>query len=218
MRRLLLTAIFCSGVLYAPMPLIAQNGGGPTPLIPVTDMPSDNGAATAPSEKPLEVDADKVPELIPPQEVGGGAEAPSHAPEPAPAPTPTPTPTPAPEPAPTAAPEPEPEPTAAVAMPSPDAMPAQDDGEEPVGSVPEDEPTPVPDEETGSQGEEEFEEEFDGIPAPGEPERDGAVTPTQATAGPQLPRTGADLPALLLSGLALTVSGMSLRALVRERS
>ena len=86
MRRLLLMAIFCSGVLYAPMPLIAQNGGGPTPLIPVTDMPSDNGAATAPSDTPLEVDADKVPELIPPQEVGGGAEAPSHTPSRTPAP------------------------------------------------------------------------------------------------------------------------------------
>ena len=44
MRKLVLMAIFCSGVFYAPMPLIAQNGGGPTPLIPVADMPADNGA------------------------------------------------------------------------------------------------------------------------------------------------------------------------------
>jgi hypothetical protein len=100
-------------------------------------------------------------------------------------------------------------------MPSPDAMPAQDEGEEPVGSVPDEEPTaPEPDEDT--QDEEEFEEEFNGIPEPGEPESP-TVAP-RASAGPQLPRTGADLPALLLSGLALTVSGMSLRALARERS
>ena len=209
MRKLVLMAIFCSGVFYAPMPLIAQNGGGPTPLIPVADMPGDNGAATAPSDPPLEVDADRVPELVPPREVGGGAEAPSHPPRPTPAPEPAPAPAPAAE--------PEPEPIAHVAMPQPDAQPAQDEGEEPVGSVPDETPTtpePAPDEDT--QDDEQFEEEFDNLPEPGEPES-RAVAP-QATAGPQLPRTGADLPALLLSGLALTVSGMSLRALSRTRS
>jgi hypothetical protein len=211
MRKLVLMAIFCSGVLYAPMPLIAQNGGGPTPLIPVADMPADNGAATAPSDPPLEVDADKVPELIPPREVGGGAEAPSHAPSPAPAPAPEPAP------APTPAAEPEPEPIAHVAVPPRDAQPAQDEGEEPVGSVPDETPTtPEPEPDQDAQDDEEFEEEFDNLPEPGEPESRG-VAP-QATAGPQLPRTGADLPALLLSGLALMVSGMSLRALCRERS
>src|SRR6185503_11648368 len=102
MRKLVLMAICCSGLFYAPLPLNAQNGGGPTPLIPVADMPSDNGAATAPSDAPLEVDADKVPELVPAGEVGGGAQAPSHGssptPAPAPAPTPAPSPTPTPEP------------------------------------------------------------------------------------------------------------------------
>lgn len=210
MRKLVLMAIFGSGVFYAPMPLIAQNGGGPTPLIPVADMPGHNGAATAPSEPPLEVDADKVPELIPPQEVGGGAEAPSHAPSPTPAPAPEPAPVPAP------APEPEPEPIANVAMPPRDAQPAQDEGEEPVGSVPDETPTtPEPEPDQGTQGDEEFEEDFDDLPEPGEPESP-TVAP-RATAGPQLPRTGADLPALLMSGLALMVSGMSLRALCRER-
>jgi hypothetical protein len=218
MRKLVLLAICCSGLFYAPVPLNAQNGGGPTPLIPVADMPSDNGAATAPSDPPLEVDADQVPQLIPSEEVGGGAQAP--APATSPTPTPTPAPEPAPAPAPTTtpapAPEPEPEPAAAVALQPREAQPAQDEGEEPVGSVPEEVPTPTePDEDT--QDEEQFEEEFDDeIPEPGEPES-RAVAP-RATAGPQLPRTGADLPALLLSGLALTVSGMSLRALCRARS
>jgi len=225
MRRLLLIAIFCSGVFYAPMPLIAQNGGGPTPLMAVADMPSDNGGATAPSDPPLEVDPDKVPELVPSRDVGGGAEAPPTRPQPAPAPPPEPAP--APEPAPEAAPEPAPapeaastpppEPTASVAMPQRDAQPR----DTPVGSVPDEVPTP-PDTDEQDQGdqnnqdEEQFEEEFDGIPEPGEPES-RAVTP-EATAGPQLPRTGADLPALLVSGLALTVSGMSLRALCRPRA
>jgi len=85
MRKLVLMAICCSGLFYAPLPLNAQNGGGPTPLIPVADMPSDNGAATAPSDAPLEVDADKVPELVPAGEVGGGAQAPSHGSSPTPA-------------------------------------------------------------------------------------------------------------------------------------
>jgi len=223
MRKLVLFALFCCGVFYAPMPLIAQNGGGPTPLIPVADMPEDNGAATAPSEPPLEVDAEKVPELIPPGQVGGGAEAPSPtsaapAPVPAPAPAPVPEPAPAPaEPVPAPAPEPEPDPTAAVALQPRDAQPAQDEGEQPVGSVPDEVPeAPEPEPQQDAQDEEQFEEEFDGIPEAGEPESP-AMSP-EATAGPQLPRTGADLPALLLSGLALTVSGMSLRALCRPRS
>ena len=71
MRKLVLLAIFCSGVFYAPLPLIAQNGGGSAPLIPVADMPSSGGGATAPSEPPLEVDPQQAPELVPPQEVGG---------------------------------------------------------------------------------------------------------------------------------------------------
>jgi hypothetical protein len=101
-------------------------------------------------------------------------------------------------------------------MPPRDAQPAQDEGEEPVGSVPEEVPNPTePDEDT--QDEEQFEEEFDDeVPEAGEPNAP-SVAP-QATAGPQLPRTGADLPALLVSGLALTVSGLSLRALVRTPS
>jgi membrane anchored protein len=204
-------AIFCSGVLYAPLPLIAQNGGGQTPLIPVADMPSDNGGATAPSEPPLEIDPEEAPELVPPQSVGGGAEAPSRTPAPAPAP----------------APEPAGEPTAAVAMPQPEPAPAEPaqagdqepEGEEPAGQVPDEAPTaPEPQQEPDQQAEddEEFEEEFDDVPEPGEPNAPSVVP--EASAGPQLPRTGADLPALLLSGLALTASGMSLRALCRGRS
>ena len=212
MRRLVLMAIFCSGVFYAPLPLIAQNGGGQTPLIPVADMPSGNGGATAPSEQPLEVDPDAAPQLIPPEEVGGGAEAPHksvHAavPEPEPAP----------------APDPEPEPTAEVAMPIPAApaqVPdAQPGGEDPVGQVPDEAPTapqPQPNPDEQSRDDEQFEEEFEGVPEPGEPNAPSVVP--EATAGPQLPRTGADVPALLLSGLALTASGMSLRALCRARS
>ena len=104
-----------------------------------------------------------------------------------------------------------------MAMPSPDATPAQDDGEEPVGSVPEDEPTPAPDDGHRERGLAGRGGVRGGVrqrsPSPASPSVAGAVTPTQATAGPQLPRTGADLPALLLSGLALMVSGMSLRAL-----
>lgn len=207
-------AIFCSGVFYAPLPLIAQNGGGQTPLIPVADMPTGNGGATAPSEPPLEVDPDAAPELIPPEEVGGGAEAPHKTVSPA---------APAAEPAP--APAPEPEPTAEVAMPQTvPAAPAQvpDEeaaGDEPVGQVPDEAPTapepqPQPDEQ--NRDEEQFEEEFDGVPAPGQPNAPSVVP--EATAGPQLPRTGADVPAVLLSGLALTASGMSLRALCRGRS
>lgn len=215
MRNLVLLAICCAGLFYAPLPLNAQNGGGPTPLIPVTDMPSDNGAATAPSDPPLQVDPEKVPELVPSRDVGGGAEAPSATATPAPAPAPAPEPTPT-----TPTPTPAPEPTASVAMPPRQAQPAQDDGEEPVGSVPEETPAPEPEEQDqgnqNDQDEEQFEEEFDGIPEPGEPESP-SVSP-QATAGPQLPRTGADLPALFVSGLALLASGLSLRALCRPRA
>ena len=212
MRKLVLIAICGTGVFCAPLPLIAQRGGGETPLIPVADMPNAGGGATAPSEPPLEVDAEEVPELIPPRQVGGGAEAPGQEPEPTRAPAPAPEPAPAPAPV-----EPAAEPTASVAMPQPaaDAQAAQDDEpEEPVGEVPDDAPTaPEPDED---EQEEEFEEEFDDVPEPGE--HDAPVVRPQAEAGPQLPRTGADLPALLLSGMALTVSGMSLRAVVRGRS
>jgi hypothetical protein len=212
MRKLVLMAIFCSGVLYAPLPLIAQNGGGSTPLIPVADMPADNGGATAPSDPPLEVDPQAAPELVPPQEVGGGAEAPAARP-PAPVPTPEPAPTPAPEPAPA------PEPTAAVAMPARPAEPAQNP-DEPTGdeepTVPDETPTTTPQPQQDNQDEDQFEEEFDDVPQAGEPNAPN-VAP-EATAGPQLPRTGGDLPALLVSGLALTASGMSLRALVRTRS
>jgi hypothetical protein len=214
MRRLVLMAICCSGVLYAPVPLIAQNGGGQTPLIPVADMPSGNGGATAPSEPPLEVDPDAAPELIPPEEVGGGAEAPRKTAPPA-----VPTPEPEPDPA------PELEPTAEVAMPqSVRAAPAQvpdeePEGDQPVDEVPDEAPTapePQPDPDDQTRDEEQFEEEFDGVPEPGEPDAPSVVP--EATAGPQLPRTGADVPALLLSGLALSASGMSLRALCRGRS
>ena len=204
MRRLVLMAIFCSGVFYAPLPLIAQKGGGPTPLIPVADMPTDSGGATAPAEPPLEVDAEEVPELVPPQNVGGGAEAPARAPASAPAPAPEPLPAPAPEPAPAVDPAPAAEPAQAPDEPD---VPAPD--EEPT-----DGPTTGPDED--EQDEEEFEEDFGEGPEAGEPDAPG-VAP-RATAGPQLPRTGAELPALLLSGLALTASGMSLRALCRGRS
>jgi len=110
-------------------------------------------------------------------------------------------------------------------MPPRDAQPSQDDGEEPVGSVPDETPAPEPEPDQqdqqdqgnqNNQDEEQFEEEFDGIPEAGEPESP-SVSP-EVSAGPQLPRTGADLPALLLSGLALTASGLSLRALCRPRS
>src|SRR5215208_3066465 len=109
MRRLVLMAIVAGGVFYAPLPLIAQNGGEATPLMPVTDIPSDSGGATAPPEAPLEVDPNEAPELVPPQEVntGGGTSAPPPAatqatpksepvttPTPAPAAAPAPTPTP----------------------------------------------------------------------------------------------------------------------------
>ena len=212
MRKLVLLAIFFSCIFYAPLPLIAHNGGGSTPLIPVADMPADNGGATAPADPPLEVDPQQAPELVPPQEVGGGAEAPA-APQPAPTPEPAPTPAPAPEPASA------PEPTAAVAMPARPAEPAQNpdeptDDEEPT--VPDEAPTTPPEPQQDTQNEDEFEEEFDDVPQAGEPNAPN-VAP-EATAGPQLPRTGGDVPALLLSGLALTASGMSLRALVRTRS
>ena len=214
MRKLVLLAIFFSGIFYAPLPLIAQNGGGSTPLIPVADMPADNGGATAPSDPPLEVDPQQAPELVPPQEVGGGAEAPAaRQPDPAPAPAPTPEPAPAPEPASA------PEPTAAVAMPARPADPAQNP-DEPTGdqepTVPDETPTTTPEPQQDTQNEDQFEEQFDDVPEAGEPNAP-SVAP-QATAGPQLPRTGGDLPALLLSGLALTASGLSLRALVRTRS
>ena len=107
-------------------------------------------------------------------------------------------------------------------MPPRDAQPAQDDGEQPVGSVPDEVPSPEPQPDQQDQGnennqdEDQFEEEFDDIPEAGEPQSP-SVAP-EASAGPQLPRTGADLPALLLSGLALTASGLSLRALCRPRS
>jgi LPXTG-motif cell wall-anchored protein len=213
MRRLALIAIFCSSAFYAPMPLIAQNGGGQTPLIPVADMPSDSGGATAPSEPPLEIDPEAVPELTPPAEVGGGAAAPASPPVPAPAPESEPEPAPAPAPA--AVPEPEP-----VVTHSPAALPADPAQDEPVGDdepTPDDEPTdePTPEPESDEPDEEEFEEEFDDGPAPGEPQPP-TVAPAER-AGPQLPQTGADLPALLLSGLALTAAGLSLRALVTER-
>jgi LPXTG-motif cell wall-anchored protein len=212
MRKLALMAFFCSCVLYAPMPLIAQNGGGETPLIPVADMPNSSGGATAPSEPPLEVDPEAVPQLAPPSEVGGGAEAPTSAPAPAPAPAPGPEPT-VPQ-AHAAVPDPEP-----AVTPPPAALPAEPAQDDPVGDdepTPDDEPTDEPTDqapESDEPDEEEFEEEFEGGPAPGEPQEPG-VTPGVEPAGPQLPQTGSDLPALLLSGLALAAAGLSLRALV----
>jgi outer membrane biosynthesis protein TonB len=193
-------AILAGGVFYAPLPLIAQNGGGQAPLIPVADMPTDSGGAAAPAEPPLEVDSAEVPELVPPSEVGGGAEAPASPAAPA-APAPpaaaTPAPVPAPGPAPAA------------------AEPAQvpEEPAEPPEEAPTDSPTPTPDEDETDP--EEFEEEFDDAPQPGQPE---LPTAPRVTAGPQLPRTGADLPALLLSGLSLTAAGMSLRALCGGRA
>ena len=214
-RKLVLMAIFCSGVFYAPIPLIAQNGGGQTPLIPVADMPSNSGGATAPADPPLEVDSEEVPELVPPQQVGGGVEAPARARAPAPAAAPAPAPAPAEPPPPAEAPPPV-EPLTAAPAQAPD---------DPVGQVPvpdqgpTDGPTtpgPDEDEQDEEEFEEDFEEDFGEGPEAGEPDAPG-VAP-RATAGPQLPRTGADVPALLLSGLALTASGMSLRALCRGRS
>ena len=205
MRRLVLLAILGAGVFYAPLPLIAQKGGGQAPLIPVADMPTDSGGVTAPAEPPLEVDADEVPELVPPQQVGGGAEAPSATPAPAPERAPA-----------TTAPPPEPAP----APPPLAAEPAQEteepaEEEEPVGEVPDDAPTaPAPEED--ETDEEEFEEEFDDIPEAGDP--DAPAAQPRVTAGPQLPRTGSELPPLVLSGLALTAAGMSLRALCSGRA
>ena len=104
-------------------------------------------------------------------------------------------------------------------MPARPAEPAQNP-DEPTGdeepTVPDETPTTTPEPQQDTQNEDQFEEQFDDVPQAGEPNAPN-VAP-QATAGPQLPRTGADLPALLLSGLALTVSGISLRALVRPRS
>ena len=130
MRRLVLMAIFCSGVFYAPMPLIAQNGGGPAPLIPVADMPGDNGAATgavgpaARGRRGQGSGADPaaggggrrrgaVARTQPGAGTGTGAGAGTDARSRAGARTDRP-----------------------VAMPPRDAQPAQDEGEEPVGSVP----------------------------------------------------------------------------------
>lgn len=196
-------AIVAGGVFYAPLPLIAQKGGGETPLIPVADIPNDSGGATAPSEVPLEVNPEEAPELVPPQQVnnGGGTSAPAPAatqatPPPAPAPS---------------TPEPSPTPVAAQAPEEPDTP-----VEEPPDETPTETPTtPEPDEDEPDP--EEFEEEFDEGPAPGEPESP-AVTVPEVSAGPQLPRTGPELPAIVLSGLSLTAAGMALRALARERA
>ena len=208
MRRLILFAILVSGVLYAPLPLIAQNGGGQTPLIPVADMPNAGGGATAPSEPPLEVDPSEAPELVPPEQVNtGGGTAPPADPEPVAPAEPT---------------EPEPEVQAQTALapeatPPVAAAPAQAP-EEPLEPEPEQPTSPptVPDDDEPDEEEfeEEFDEDFDEVPEAGEPDAAPQVTAT----GRQLPRTGADLPAVLLSGLALTASGMSLRALCRGRA
>jgi hypothetical protein len=208
MRRIALMALFCTSVFYAPMPLVAQNGGGETPLIPVADMPTDSGGATAPSEPPLEVDPNAVPQLAPPSEVGGGVEAPTSAPAPVAAPEPEPAPAPV-EPQARAA-VPEPAPSVTPPPTAPPAESAQDEPGEDEEPAPDDEPS---EQESDEEDEEEFEEEFEDGPAPGEPQ-DPGVTPGAEPAGPQLPRTGGDLPALLLSGLALAAAGISLRALV----
>ena len=210
MRRLVLTAILVGGVFYAPLPLIAQKGGEQAPLIPMADIPNDSGGATAPSEVPLQIDPNEAPELVPPQEVntGGGTSAPAPGatgatPAPAPAPAPVATATPA------LSPEAAPEPVVAQAE-DPDT-PVDDNPDE----TPTDTPTTPEQDEDGTDPEE-FEEEFDDGPEAGEPESP-AVTVPEATAGPQLPRTGAEIPPIVLSGLSLMAAGMSLRALTRKR-
>jgi hypothetical protein len=220
MRRIVLMAIVAGGVFYAPLPLIAQNGGGGNaPLMPVADIPNNSGGATAPSEAPLETDPDKAPQLVPPEQVnsGGGTSAPAAPATPAP-----PTPAPAPAPAPAAPATPEPAATPAL---SPEAERRGRSSDDAVVLAPaepaQDETDTVPEEPTDTTEEEpppeEFEEEFDDdVPSPGVPESP-AVAP-QASAGPRLPMTGPEIPAIVLSGLSLMAAGMALRALVRERS
>jgi hypothetical protein len=208
MRKLALMAIVAAGVFYAPLPLIAQNGGGSAPLMPVADIPTDDsGGVSAPSEPPLKVDPAEAPELVPPDQVGGEENGGTTAPAPgahAPAPSATAR-VAVPEPVPATAPVPEPTPAPASEAPT-DAAPAQ------APDAPTPDETPEPDQDESDP--EEFEEEFDDVPEAGEPDSP-AVQPQVTSAGPQLPRTGAELPALLLCGLSLTASGLALRALCR---
>jgi hypothetical protein len=212
MRKLALMAIVAGGVFYAPLPLIAQNGGGGSvPLMPVEDIPTDDsGGVSAPSGPPLKVDPAEAPELVPPDQVSGEENGGTTAPAPsAPAPAPTATArvaVPAPVPAATA---PEPTPAPAPAPPT-DAAPAQ----APEEPAPDEDPEEAPEPDEDETDPEEFEEEFDDVPEAGEPDSP-AVQPRVTSAGPQLPQTGAELPALLLCGLSLTASGLALRALCR---
>ncbi|HYH60218.1 MAG TPA: hypothetical protein VD790_13490 [Thermoleophilaceae bacterium] len=209
MRRVFLVAIACSGVLYAPLPLIAQNGGGEAPLIPVADMPDSSGGATAP---PLEVDPERVPELVPTGDAGeaeaphGGADAPGpDAPDAVPVP--------APDPAPVAPPAPEAAPALAPAADLAQDPTVPEDPVDPPDQAPTDDPTPDVEE----PDDEEFEEDFGDLDESDDAPDDPVATGPTPRAGPQLPQTGANIPPVLLSGLALTAAGMSLRSLCRGR-
>ena len=206
MRKLVLIVICCAGLFYAPLPLVAQRGGEQAPLIPVVDMPTNSGGATVPSDPPLEVEPDAVPELVPPQEVrapgdSGGGPADPAPPDPEPVPEATPAPTPGPAP-PAAEPAQTQEPTDEEPVDVPETPETPEEPEEPEADEPD---------------EEEFEEEFDDVPEPGDPDAP-EVTPRATDTGPQLPRTGADLPALVLSALSLLMSGTALRALCSTRA
>lgn len=202
MRKLLLVAVAAAAIFQAPLPLIAQDGGGSPALVPVSDIPA--GAEPVPGTGAVEAPA--APPPAPP----------APAPEDAPALVPTED---------VAAPQPPPPADMPAAVPDPDAAPqlrpraelAQD---QPTGpDLPEDQepneaPDPTPDEETDP---EEFEEDFNGggepDPAPGggtpAPRADRA-----AAIAERLPETGVRLAALALASLALLSWGTGLRLLV----
>lgn len=193
MRKLALAPLAAAAALYAPFPLNAQEGGGATALVPVSEVPtgSVDGAAEAPAAEaepapapaaPAPAAPEEAPQLVPPEEMA-----------------------PAPEPEPAAAPGPEPK--AAAALVEVSQLP--DDG--PVGKEPSTPPVdPTPDREETDP--EEFEEEFDD-PEP-EPPAEGEDLPSAPTAVPvaaRLPETGSDVAPLAGIGMSLLLIGGSLR-------
>jgi LPXTG-motif cell wall-anchored protein len=198
MRRLAPAAVILAALFHAPLPLVAETGGGTPALVPVQDMPPPAPAVNGAAEAPV------------------AESAPVPAPAPAPAPTPVPADTPelvpAEEMGTAAAPVPE---TPPESVPQLQAMPAQ----EPVPDDPAvEEPATPPADEVPDKEEtdpEEFEEEFDDEPQEDSEPEDAAPapndTPAAPAAQPRLPQTGTNLINLAGTGVALLVLGMWMR-------
>ena len=201
MRRLALLAAAIAVVLYVPVPLVAQPGGGTKALVPVSEIPPkvEVPVGTGVAEAPTAGAPEQAPNLVPTQEIEQEAASRAGAVT-APAPEST-----------TAEPQ-------AVPALQPNAELAQE------VTVPEPPPEETPNQETPPDGQdeddpEEFEEDFDDVPPEEDQEGTPRIAPRQraAPAGDRLPQTGRELLVLGLIGSGLMLFGTGLRGIAQPR-